>query len=100
MPSPAATFAVSTRCAPEVSTSSGSPSASKISEWAIWPVPKPSARAADPAGGGAAPGRRGGGRRGVHGLVQDDPPRRRSVGGTGAGRLQGLLHRDHVGMVL
>ena len=45
-PSSAATLAVSTRCAPEVSTSSGSPSASKISELAIWPTSTPSAAAA------------------------------------------------------
>ena len=38
--------AVSTRCAPEVSTSSGSPSASNTSELAIWPTSTPSAAAA------------------------------------------------------
>ena len=41
-----ATLAVSTRWAPEVSTSSGSPSAEKISELAIWPTVTPSASAA------------------------------------------------------
>ncbi len=37
-PSSAATLPVSTRCAPEVSTSRGEPSASNNSELAIWPT--------------------------------------------------------------
>ncbi len=48
-PNFSATAAVSTRCAPDVSTSNGWPSASKTSEFAIWPTSMPSAAAASAA---------------------------------------------------
>src|SRR3954452_24552333 len=48
-PMVAATFAVSTRCAPEVSTSTGAPSASKSRLLAIAPTSQPSASAASAA---------------------------------------------------
>ena len=80
-----ATLAVSTRCAPDVRTSRASPSASKMSELAIWPTSLQCRR-----------GRDGG----VDGVGQDADQTGLAVGVLRARGVERLLHRLCVGVKL